>query len=89
MGGYISFSGILTFPKSAELRDVAARLPLDRLLLETDSPYLAPVPLRGKRCEPGFTAHTARVLAECRGMSLADISRVTTENFHRLYPKAA
>jgi TatD DNase family protein len=89
MGGYISFSGILTFPKSSELREVAARLPLDRLLLETDSPYLAPVPLRGKRCEPGFTAHTAKVLAECRGMSLEEIGRVTSENFHRLYPKAA
>ena len=89
MGGYISFSGILTFPKSAELREVAARLPLDRLLLETDSPYLAPVPLRGKRCEPSFTAHTAKVLAEVRGVSLEEIGRITTENFLRLYPKAA
>lgn len=89
MGGYISFSGILTFPKSAELRQLAARLPQDRLLLETDSPYLAPVPLRGKRCEPGFTAHTAKVLAECRGVSVAEIGRITTENFLRLYPKAA
>lgn len=89
MGGYISFSGILTFPKSTELREVAARLPLDRLLLETDSPYLAPVPLRGKRCEPGYTAHTARVLAECRGVSLEEIGRITTDNFLRLYPKAA
>lgn len=89
MGGYISFSGILTFPRSAELREVAARLPLDRLLLETDSPYLAPVPLRGKRCEPGYTAHTAKVLAECRGVSVEEIGRITTENFLRLYPKAA
>jgi TatD DNase family protein len=89
MGGYISFSGILTFPRSTELREVAARLPLDRLLLETDSPYLAPVPLRGKRCEPGYTAHTAKVLAECRGVSVEEIGRVTTENFLRLYPKAA
>lgn len=89
MGGYISFSGILTFPKSTDLREVATRLPLDRLLLETDSPYLAPVPLRGKRCEPGYTAHTARVLAECRGVSLEEIGRITTENFLRLYPKAA
>lgn len=89
MGGYISFSGILTFPKSTELRAVAARLPEDRLLLETDSPYLAPVPLRGKRSEPGFTAHTAKVLAECRGVSLEEIGRITTANFHRLYPKAA
>lgn len=89
MGGYISFSGILTFPKSAELREVAARLPLDRLLLETDSPYLAPVPLRGKRCEPGYTAHTAKVLAECRGVTVEEIGRITTQNFLRLYPKAA
>ena len=89
LGGYISFSGILTFPKSSELREVAARLPLDRLLLETDSPYLAPVPVRGKRCEPAFTAHTAKILAECRGVSMEEIARITTENFHRLYPKAA
>lgn len=89
MGGYISFSGILTFPKSTELREVAARLPEDRLLLETDSPYLAPVPLRGKRCEPAFTAHTARVLAECRGVSLERIGEITTQNFHRLFTKAA
>ena len=88
MGGYISFSGILTFPKSTELREVAARLPEDRLLLETDSPYLAPVPLRGKRCEPAFTAHTARVLAECRGVSLERIGEITTQNFHRLFTKA-
>jgi TatD DNase family protein len=89
MGGYVSFSGILTFPKSGELREVAARLPEDRLLLETDSPYLAPVPLRGKRCEPAYTAHTAKVLAECRGVSLNRIAEVTTENFHRLFTKAA
>ncbi len=89
MGGYISFSGILTFPKSTELREVAARLPEDRLLLETDSPYLAPVPLRGKRCEPAYTAHTAKVLADCRGVSLARIGEITTANFHRLFAKAA
>ncbi|MBS7811526.1 TatD family hydrolase [Roseococcus pinisoli] len=89
MGGYISFSGILTFPKSTELRDVAARLPEDRLLLETDSPYLAPVPLRGKRCEPAYTAHTAKVLADCRGVSLERIGEITTANFHRLFTKAA
>ena len=89
MGGYISFSGILTFPKSTELREVAAQLPEDRLLLETDSPYLAPVPLRGKRCEPAYTAHTARVLAECRGVSLERIGEITTGNFHRLFTKAA
>jgi TatD DNase family protein len=89
MGGYISFSGILTFPKSTELRELAARLPEDRLLVETDAPFLAPVPLRGKRCEPAHTAHTARVLAEARGVSLEHIAAVTTTNFHRLFTKAA
>lgn len=89
MGGYISFSGILSFPKSAELREVAARLPEDRLLLETDAPYLAPVPLRGKRCEPAFTAHTAKVLAGCRGVSLERIAEITSANFDRLFTKAA
>ena len=88
MGGYISFSGILTFPKSAELRELAARLPEDRLLVETDAPYLAPVPLRGKRCEPAYTAHTARVLAEARGISPERLAEITTANFHRLFPKA-
>jgi TatD DNase family protein len=89
MGGYISFSGILTFPKSTELRALAARLPEDRLLVETDAPYLAPVPLRGKRCEPAYTAHTAKVLAEARGVSLEHIAAATTANFHRLFTKAA
>lgn len=88
MGGYISFSGILTFPRSTELRELAARLPADRLLVETDAPYLAPVPLRGKRCEPGYTALTAKVLAEARGVSAEEIATTTTANFHRLFPKA-
>ncbi len=89
MGGYVSFSGILTFPKSPEIRAVAAELPADRLLVETDSPYLAPVPLRGKRCEPAYVTHTARVLAEVRGVTQAEIEALTTANFLRLYPKAA
>ncbi|HEV7457363.1 MAG TPA: TatD family hydrolase [Roseococcus sp.] len=89
MGGFISFSGILTFPRSAELREVAARLPADRLLVETDAPYLAPVPFRGKRCEPGYTALTAKVLAEARGVSPEEIAATTTANFHRLFTKAA
>ncbi|MCO6416248.1 TatD family hydrolase [Siccirubricoccus sp. KC 17139] len=89
LGGYISFSGILTFPKSPELRALAAELPAERLLVETDSPYLAPVPLRGKRCEPAFVAHTAKVLAEARGLSMAALEELTTANFLRLYPKAA
>jgi TatD DNase family protein len=89
LGGYVSFSGILTFPKSPELRDIARDLPAERLLLETDSPYLAPVPLRGKRCEPAYVAHTARVLAEVRGLSQAELEALTTANFFRLYPRAA
>jgi TatD DNase family protein len=89
MGGYISFSGILTFPKSNDLRDIAAIVPLDRLLVETDSPYLAPVPFRGKRNEPAHTVHTARVLAAVKGLSPDSIASVTTANFRKLYGKAA
>lgn len=89
MGGYLSFSGILTFPKSAELRDIARDVPAERLLVETDSPYLAPVPFRGKRNEPAYVAHTARVLAEVRGMTPADLAELTTANFRRLFTKTA
>ena len=88
MGGYISFSGILTFPKSQEFRDIARDLPAERLLVETDSPYLAPVPFRGKRNEPGWTAHTAKVLAEVRGLGIAELADLTTANFRRLFRKA-
>lgn len=89
MGGYVSFSGILTFPKSTELRDVARDMPADRLLVETDSPYLAPVPFRGKRNEPSYVAHTARVLAEVRGMTPEALADLTTANFQSLFKKAA
>jgi TatD DNase family protein len=89
MGGYVSFSGILTFPKSQEIRDIARDLPAERLLVETDAPYLAPVPFRGKRCEPAFVAHTARVLAEVRGLEMAALEDLTSANFHRLFRKAA
>jgi TatD DNase family protein len=89
LGGYISFSGILTFPKSEEIRDIARNIPLDRLLVETDSPYLAPVPFRGKRNEPAFVAHTASVLARVHDMGLADMATLTTANFRRLFKKAA
>ena len=89
MGGYLSFSGILTFPKSPEIRAIAAEVPAERLLVETDSPYLAPVPLRGKRCEPAYVAHTAKVLAEVRGLGIAEVEALTTANFLRLFPKAA
>lgn len=88
MGGYVSFSGILTFPRSQEIRDIARDLPAERLLVETDSPYLAPVPLRGKRCEPAYVVHTAKALAAVRGVSPAEIEASTTANFHRLFPKA-
>ncbi len=89
LGGYVSFSGILTFPKSQEFRDIARDLPAERLLVETDSPYLAPVPNRGKRNEPGWTAHTAKVLAEVRGMGIGALAELTTANFRRLFTKAA
>ncbi len=89
MGGYVSFSGILTFPRSETLRDIARDLPEDRLLVETDAPYLAPVPFRGKRNEPAWTAHTAKTLAQVRGIGMAAIADLTTANFRRLFRKAA
>ncbi len=88
MGGYVSFSGILTFPKSTELREIARDMPEDRILVETDAPYLAPAPHRGKRNEPGWVAHTAAVLAEVRGLAPERLAALTTANFRRLYPKA-
>jgi TatD DNase family protein len=87
LGLYIGFTGILTFKNSADLRDIAKTLPADRILVETDSPYLAPVPYRGKRCEPAYVVETAKVLAEVRGVSPDDIARQTTENFFRLFSK--
>lgn len=87
LGLYVSFSGILTFKRSEELRDIARDLPADRLLVETDAPYLAPQPRRGKRNEPAYTAMTAAVLAETRGVSEKEIARQTTENFFRLFKK--
>ena len=89
LGGYVSFSGILTFPKSQENRDIARDIPADRLLVETDSPYLAPVPFRGKRNEPAFVAKTAAVLAQVRGIEPAALADLTTANFRRLFRKAA
>jgi TatD DNase family protein len=89
MGGYVSFSGILTFPKSTDLRDIARDLPADRLLVETDSPYLAPVPFRGKRNEPAYVSHTANVLAEVRSLEPVALADLTTANFRRLFRKAA
>jgi TatD DNase family protein len=87
LGFYISFSGILTFNKSDDLRETAKIVPLDRVLVETDAPFLAPVPLRGKRCEPAFVAHTAAKLAEVKGVSVEEITTRTTDNFHTLFNK--
>ena len=89
LGGYVSFSGILTFKRSDELRDIARSLPLDRLLIETDAPYLAPVPNRGRTNEPGFLIHTARALAAERGLPVGDLLRALNLNFRRLFRKAA
>ncbi|RJT38595.1 TatD family deoxyribonuclease [Mesorhizobium waimense] len=87
LGGYVSFSGILTFKNSAELRAIAADVPHDRLLVETDAPYLAPIPFRGKRNEPAYVAHTAKVLAETIGVSETEIAAITTDNVFRLFGK--
>ncbi len=87
LGLYISFTGILTFKKSDELRAIAAELPADRILVETDAPYLAPGKMRGKRNEPAFVVETARVLAGTRAVSPEQIAEQTTENFFRLFSK--
>lgn len=87
LGLYVSFSGILTFKRSEELREIAKELPADRLLVETDAPYLAPQQRRGKRNEPAYTAMTAAVLAETRGVSTEEIADQTTANFFRLFSK--
>ena len=87
LGLSISFTGILTFKKSQALRDLAAELPADRIMVETDSPYLAPGKFRGKRNEPSYVVEVAKVLAETRGVSLEEISRQTTENFFHLFSK--
>ena len=87
LGHYVSFTGILTFKNSQGLRDIAAALPATRVLVETDAPYLAPLPHRGKRNEPAYVVETAKMLAETRGVSPDEIARATTENFFRLFSK--
>lgn len=87
IGGYISASGIITFKKSQALRDSFSSVPLDRLLVETDSPYLAPEPYRGKPCEPAYTVHTARKLAEVKSVSFEALAEATTANFYKLFDK--
>jgi TatD DNase family protein len=88
MGLYLGLGGILTFKKSDQLRATVRELPLERLLLETDAPYLAPEPFRGRRNEPAYVAHVAAMLAEVKGVDLAEIERATTDNFFRLFTKA-
>ncbi len=88
LGYYISFSGILTFKSAQDLRDVAAFVPLDKLLIETDSPYLAPVPYRGKTNNPSYVPYVARLLAELRNMPLQEIADTTSRNFERLFREA-
>ncbi|NRP19005.1 D-aminoacyl-tRNA deacylase [Ensifer adhaerens] len=87
LGGYVSFSGILTFPKSEELREIAKTVPHDRMIVETDAPYLAPKPFRGKRNEPAYVAHTAEVLADTIGVSKDEVAALTTENAFRIFSK--
>jgi TatD DNase family protein len=89
LGFYLSMSGIGTFPKSQEVRDIFAAAPVDRILVETDAPYLAPPPHRGKRNEPAYTAHTAQVGADVFGMKYPEFAAQTQQNFERLFTKAA
>lgn len=84
-GMYFSFSGMLTFKKNTELRELAAKIPRDRVMVETDCPYLAPVPFRGKRNQPAYVKHTAQVLAECYGVSFEEICRITTTNARNFF----
>jgi TatD DNase family protein len=84
-GFYISFSGVVTFKNADDLRETASRLPVERLLIETDSPFLAPIPHRGRRNEPAYVVETARVIAELRGMAAEELGRVTTTNFKRAF----
>lgn len=88
MGFYISFSGIVTFNNAAELRAVAQKVPLELLLIETDSPYLAPTPYRGRPNQPGYVSRVAETIAELRGMDVAELARITSDNFYRLFTAA-
>ena len=85
MGFYISFSGIVTFKKATQIKEVAQRMPLERMLIETDAPYLAPAPYRGKLNQPAYVRHVAEEIARLRGIPLAEVGRATTDNFHRLF----
>lgn len=89
LGFTISYAGIVTYPKAPDVREAALLTPLDRMLVETDAPYLAPVPLRGKRNEPAFVVRTGEMLAELRGVSPAELACATSDNFIRLFPATA
>lgn len=89
LGLYVSFSGVVSFRKSDELRAIAAEVPLERLLVETDAPFLAPEPYRGRTNEPAYVVHTAEAVARARGITLAELAAATTENFFRLFAKAS
>ena len=89
MNFYISFSGIITFKNAADLREVVASVPLDRMLVETDSPYLAPVPFRGKKNEPKYVVEVAQCVAEIKGISFDEVVAQTADNFNRLFKLAA
>ena len=88
LGGYISFSGIITFKNADDIRDIARNTPMNKIIVETDCPYLAPAPMRGRRNEPAFLVHVANGLAEIKEMSAADVALATTENFFRLFSRA-
>jgi TatD DNase family protein len=85
MGFYVSFPGLLTFKKAQEARDICKAIPLEQILIETDAPFLAPEPHRGKRCEPAFVAETAKRLAEIKGLSLEEVAAITTANTLKLF----
>ncbi|GLS05700.1 hypothetical protein GCM10007860_28570 [Chitiniphilus shinanonensis] len=88
LGFYISFSGIVTFKKAEELKEVARRVPLERMLIETDSPYLAPVPFRGKTNQPAWVKHVAEHIADLKGVPVAEVAATTTDNFFKLFRRA-
>ena len=88
MGFMISFSGIITFKNAADLREVVKAVPLDMFLIETDSPYLAPIPYRGKPNQPGYVAEVAKCIAELRGISVEEVAERSADNFHRLFKRA-
>lgn len=85
MGFYISFSGIVTFKNAADLKEVAKKVPLDRMLVETDSPYLAPIPYRGKTNQPAYVKHVAEEIARLRGISMEEVAAATSQNFFKLF----